>query len=94
MQHVEDVFNDEHNCHYAPALVHGDFGPSNILYDASRHSISGIIDFSSARWGDPAVDLAAILAPISYSEPFLECFAGIYPGIRDHLITILYVVGQ
>ncbi|HEY6408882.1 MAG TPA: aminoglycoside phosphotransferase family protein, partial [Ktedonobacteraceae bacterium] len=43
----EDFLSEERNCTYAPALVHGDFGPSNILYDARTNSISGIIDFSS-----------------------------------------------
>lgn len=81
----EDFLSDEANCTYAPALVHGDFGPSNILYDAQTNSISGIIDFGSAGWGDPAVDFAALLCSVSYGEQFLERFAAIYPGIETLL---------
>jgi len=81
----EDFLSDPRNCTFVPALVHGDFGPSNILYDAQTHSISGIIDFSSVAWGDPAIDFAAILCSVSYGEPFLERFALIYPGIETAL---------
>ena len=78
----EDFLSDPRNCTYVPALIHGDFGPSNILYAAQAHSISGIIDFSSVAWGDPAVDFAAILCSVSYGEPFLQRFTLIYPGIE------------
>ena len=81
----EDFLSDERNCNYIPALIHGDFGPSNILYNAQTNSISGIIDFSFARWGDPAVDFAAILCSVSYGERFLERFADSYPGIEKTL---------
>lgn len=39
----EDFLSDEANCTYAPALVHGDFGPSNILYDAQTKTIRCVI---------------------------------------------------
>lgn len=78
-KHFEDFLSDEANSAYTPALIHGDFGPGNILYDPHTNSISGIIDFSSAGWGDPAVDFAALLCSVSYGEPFLERFTPIYP---------------
>ncbi len=60
---------------------------------SSTHNISGIIDFSSAGWGDPAVDFAAILSPVSYGESFLERFAGCYPGIKAMLSRARFYVG-
>jgi hypothetical protein len=39
---------------FQPVLRHGDFGPSNILFDATTRTISGIVDFGSAALGDPA----------------------------------------
>jgi aminoglycoside 2''-phosphotransferase len=89
----EDFLSDESNCTYAPALVHGDFGPSNILYDARTNSISGIIDFSEVRWGDPAVDFAALLCSVSYGEQFLERFVVIYPGIEAVLSRAQFYAG-
>ena len=91
-EQFEDFLNDERNCSYEPALVHGDFGRSNILYDASTNSISGIIDFSSAGWGDPAVDFAAILSPVCYGKTFLERFDAYYPGIEAILSRASFYV--
>lgn len=84
-EQFETFLNDEQNCTYTPTLVHGDFGCSNILYNARTKSISGIIDFGSTGWGDPALDFAALLSPVCYGEPFVERFATLYPGIEDLL---------
>ena len=92
-RHFENFLSDARNCDYAPALIHSDFGPSNILYDADTKSISGIIDFSSAGWGDPATDFAAILCSVSYGEPFLERFSAIYPGIENVLSRARFYAG-
>lgn len=54
---------------FEPCLRHGDFGPSNILYDSEQLVINGVIDFSEAALGDAAVDLAAISC---YGEDFLQ----------------------
>lgn len=92
-RHFEDFLSDERNCSYAPVLVHGDFGPSNILYNAQTDSISGIIDFSSAGWGDPAIDFAALIGPVSYPESLLERFAADYPGIDAMLSRARFYTG-
>jgi aminoglycoside 2''-phosphotransferase len=57
-RHFEDYFNRSYLHQYQPAMVHGDFGGSNILYDSGK--ITGIIDFSSAGLDDPALDMAAV----------------------------------
>jgi aminoglycoside 2''-phosphotransferase len=92
-RHFEDFLSDEGNCSYVPALIHGDFGPSNILYDAQTGDISGILDFSSAGWGDPALDFAALSGPVSYPESFLERFSSIYPGIDAFLSRSRFYAG-
>ena len=89
----EEFLSNTRNCTYVPALVHGDFGPSNILYNAQTHRISGIIDFSSVAWGDPAIDFAAILCSVSYGEQFLERFALVYPGIETALPRARFYAG-
>ena len=63
-----------------PALVHGDFGTGNILYDGAARRITGVIDFGSAGVGDPAVDFAA--APWSPTA-FLEGLVAAYPAVRQ-----------
>lgn len=61
-------------------LVHGDFGPGNILYqpDPSAH-LSGVVDWSSAGRGDPAVDLAALIGPVSYPLGAIASGFAAYP---------------
>ena len=94
VQHFEDFLSNERNCSYEPALIHSDFGPSNILYDARTKSISGIIDFSSAGWGDPAQDVAAVICSVSYGEEFLQRFVTVYPGIDELLPRARFYAGM
>ena len=82
-RHFEDFLGEAHKHPYVPAIRHGDFGGSNILYDPKTRKISGIIDFGSAGLGDPAVDLAAVS---TYGEPFFEMICENYPGV-DALLT-------
>lgn len=56
-------------------LIHGDFGCGNILIENGK--ISGIIDFGGTSIGDPAVDIAGLLA--SYGEAFVDIVARTYP---------------
>lgn len=72
----DKFLNDPRQFDYVPAFRHGDFGPSNILYDAASQSISGIIDFDSIGVGDPAVDVGAIL---NLGEDFFSRMCRIYP---------------
>jgi aminoglycoside phosphotransferase len=39
-------------------IVHGDFGPQNMLLDLSSNTVTGIVDWESAHVGDPIEDLA------------------------------------
>ena len=39
-------------------LVHGDFGPQNLLLDPDTFEVSGIVDWEFAHLGDGVVDLA------------------------------------
>jgi aminoglycoside phosphotransferase (APT) family kinase protein len=70
---------------WEPTLIHGDFGPSNILYDERTGALSGIIDWSSAGSGDPATDLAALIGPVSYSEDFADALLASYPTLAAEL---------
>jgi hypothetical protein len=39
-------------------VVHGDFGPQNMLFDLSAHRVTGILDWEAAHIGNPVEDLA------------------------------------
>ncbi len=39
-------------------VVHGDFGPQNMLFDLGRESVTAVLDWEYAHRGDPIEDLA------------------------------------
>lgn len=63
------------------ALIHGDFGASNILWDSGTGEISGIIDFGGSAIGDPAYDFAGLLS--SYGEDFFNRCIDQYPNGKE-----------
>ncbi|TVX92069.1 phosphotransferase family protein [Paenibacillus agilis] len=73
--------DNEKNHNVQQTLIHGDFGTGNILWDAEACAISGVIDFGGSGLGDPAYDLAGILA--GYGEEFYEECIRLYPGGED-----------
>jgi aminoglycoside 2''-phosphotransferase len=83
VRHHFEAFLNEPSLHtFRPTLRHGDFGPSNILYDPAARTISGIIDFGFAGLGDPAADIAAASC---YATPFFERLCGAYPEAEPML---------
>lgn len=66
-------------------LIHGDFGPSNIIFDLDKQIISGIIDFNDVSIGDPASDIASLIGPFGYGKAFVKSFESIYPNIEELL---------
>jgi aminoglycoside 2''-phosphotransferase len=61
-------------------LRHGDLGGDNIRYDPATNRVTGIIDFTFAALGDPAVDLAGLSW---YGEVFVEALSACYPTLAD-----------
>lgn len=72
--HFEGYFDNASLHKYEPALIHGDFGGSNILHDGDR--ITGVIDFGFAGLGDPATDIAAIS---TFGNSFFARIWNFYP---------------
>jgi len=56
------------------ALVHGDLGPDHVL--CSTDTVTGVIDWSDATIGDPAIDLAwpTHATPREFAEALLEAY--------------------
>jgi aminoglycoside phosphotransferase (APT) family kinase protein len=59
-QRARELFADADSLvGFEPALVHADLGPAHLLVRAGR--LAGVIDWSDARIGDPAIDYAWLL---------------------------------
>jgi aminoglycoside 2''-phosphotransferase len=83
---IEAYLGDAVHFAFVPALRHGDIGPGNVLYDPATARLSAILDFGSAGYGDPALDLAsALLGPRGFGEDLVEPFAVTYPGVAELL---------
>ncbi|WP_157950055.1 phosphotransferase family protein [Vallitalea okinawensis] len=78
---------------FKPTLVHGDFGPTNILFDEVTESITGIIDFGSVSISDPAYDIASMIGPFGYGEDFIHKMIDIYPQITKYLKRAKFYAG-
>lgn len=78
--HFEAYLDDAAHFAFAPALRHGDIGPTNILHDPASARLSAILDFGSAGYGDPALDLAsALLGPRGFGEHLVPALEAEYP---------------
>lgn len=77
MMHFESFLGDASSFTFQSVLKHGDFGPSNILYNAGVQAVCGIIDFGGSALGDPAFDFAGLLS--GYGEAFVKACTTVYP---------------
>ncbi len=91
VSHFETFLNNSGNFKYQPVLKHGDFGPSNILFDMKAQTLKGVIDFGGTGIGDPAYDFAGILS--GYGESFLRRFYKTYPEAESFWERILFYKG-
>jgi len=90
-RHFEDFLGDLNNFEYTPVLKHGDFGPSNIVFDKKKQSVIGIIDFGNSGMGDPAYDFAGLLG--GYGERFVEYCSDYYPKVESFMRRIYFYQG-
>ena len=88
--HFEGYLSDVVLQRFTPCLIHGDFGPSNVLVDPEAQVISGVIDFGFAGLGDPAQDIAAASC---FGDAFLAQYAGAYPGMEGLLPRAHFIRG-
>ena len=88
--HFEAYLDDPSLQAFEPCLIHGDFGPSNVLYDDRSHIVSGVIDFGFAGLGDPAQDIAAASC---FGDDFLAHYARSYPNLEALLPRARFIKG-
>ena len=61
---------------YRTVVTHSDLGTSNVLIDAARSRIAGVIDFGDISIGDPATDFATFYR--RFGRPFAEDMVDAY----------------
>jgi aminoglycoside phosphotransferase (APT) family kinase protein len=71
---LSDFLDDPSNFEFQPTLIHADLGPAHVL--ARGDELTGIIDWSDARIGDPALDLAWGLngTPPAFADAVLAAY--------------------
>jgi aminoglycoside 2''-phosphotransferase len=95
-QNFDLFLNDQTNFDYQPALLHTDFGGSNILFDKSACTVTGVIDWAGVTLGDPAIDVGAIL---HMGDAFFARMLKTYPEMeamvpRTHFFRSTYILQE
>ncbi len=68
-----------------PVIVHGDFGPQNMLFDLERDRVTGIVDWESAHRGRPIEDLAWCEWLIRMHHPeAIDALAALFGAYDQH----------
>ncbi|WP_149203194.1 phosphotransferase family protein [Actinotalea subterranea] len=63
----------------APRLVHMDMWPGNVLVDAARGTVTGVVDFERGLFADPLMDLVGA-EPLNVGAPSPTLLAGYRSG--------------
>ena len=90
-RHFTQFLGQNEQLPFTPALRHGDFGLGNIVHNPTTYQVTGVVDFGSAGLGDPATDLAGVLA--GCGEPFLQRVLYYYPEAQSMLTRIHFYCG-
>jgi aminoglycoside phosphotransferase (APT) family kinase protein len=71
-----EYLGDGSSSGFEPALVHADLGPEHLLSDGDR--LTGVIDWTDARIGDPALDFAWLLhgPDPAFADALVESYDG------------------
>jgi aminoglycoside phosphotransferase len=65
-------------------VVHGDFGPQNMVFDLERNIVTGILDWESAHVGSPIEDLAWAEWIVRMHHPrAIDALDALFTGLRQ-----------
>jgi aminoglycoside 2''-phosphotransferase len=79
----DDALSDTSFFNYAPRLVNNDLAPYHILFDIDKGELSGVIDFGTACFDDPALDSGCLMQ--HHGESFVTRLFTSYPGAQTLL---------
>lgn len=81
-EQAEAIFSQVAMLEFVPVLIHADLGPEHVLCRDGR--VAGIIDWSDARVGDPALDLSWCLngTPLGVADAVARAY-GADRGLRQ-----------
>jgi aminoglycoside phosphotransferase (APT) family kinase protein len=84
-ERAEVVFSRVPELDFVPVLIHSDLGPEHVLCCDGR--VVGVIDWSDARVGDPALDLAWCLngTPPEVADAVARTY-GVDSGLRERAL--------
>jgi aminoglycoside 2''-phosphotransferase len=85
------VVTGELDLSYTPVLIDGDKAIYHILFDFATENISGLLDFGTAGFGDPACDIAVQLG--NYGESIVSRMESDYPMLKDVIDRARFWVG-
>lgn len=88
--HFESMLSNPDRLGFQPVLRHGDFGAGNILWNPATWTITGVIDFSFAGLGDPAMDAAAVS---TMGDVLLKSMFVVYPDLQEMLDRVRFYRG-
>ena len=77
-----EFLDDDDNFSFAPALIHADLSPQNVICDCEQGRVVGVIDWEDAQIGDPAMDITGTLDEMG--EAFANDVLEHYDGNTDH----------
>ena len=71
-------FSNSANFRFTPALLHDDLAGEHIRCDKAKGAVSGIIDWTDASVGDPALDFTGILddCGVEFTKKVLSAYRG------------------
>jgi aminoglycoside phosphotransferase (APT) family kinase protein len=83
---VSAYLDEPANFAFAPRVTHSDLGPAHVLARDGR--LTGVIDWSDARIGDPAIDLAWTLhgTPPAFAEAVLAGYGDDDPRLAERAL--------
>lgn len=83
---LDAYLGDDANFAYRPRLIHADLGPEHVLTAADE--VTGVLDWSDARIGDPALDLAWGLhgTPAHFAGAVLAAYGPDDPSLPDRAL--------
>lgn len=76
---------------YNPVLIHDDLASYHILLDPAMKRLNGVLDFGTAKLGDPASDFALLINV--FGESFLRRMQAFYPAIEAALDRARFLAG-